>query len=61
MSRNKCFSRFEYHMFYVLYQFATYILSLPRSTVTIYAKLHSVFTSYIYKYKIKNVRLSDLS
>jgi hypothetical protein len=26
----KCFSRFEYHMFYVLYSFATYLLTLPR-------------------------------
>jgi hypothetical protein len=25
------FSRFEYHMFYVLYPFVTYVLTLPRS------------------------------
>jgi hypothetical protein len=25
------FSRFEYHMFYVLYQFGTYLLTLPRN------------------------------
>jgi hypothetical protein len=32
MSRNKCFFfRFEYHMFYVLYQFVTYLLTLPRN------------------------------
>jgi hypothetical protein len=30
MSRNKCFSRLEYHMFYVLYPFVTYLLTLPR-------------------------------
>jgi hypothetical protein len=24
------FSRFEYHMFYVLYQFVTYLVILPR-------------------------------
>jgi hypothetical protein len=30
MSRNKCFSGFEYHMFYVLYPFVTYLLTLPR-------------------------------
>jgi hypothetical protein len=29
MSRNECFSRFEYHTFYVLYLFVTYLLSLP--------------------------------
>jgi hypothetical protein len=29
MSRNKCFFRFEYHMFYVLYPFVTYLLALP--------------------------------
>jgi hypothetical protein len=27
MSRNKCFSRFEYHMFHVLYPFVTYLLT----------------------------------
>jgi hypothetical protein len=26
------FSRFEYHMFYVLYPFVTYFLTLPRHT-----------------------------
>jgi hypothetical protein len=31
MSRNKCFPRFEYHMFYVLYSFVTYLQTLPRS------------------------------
>jgi uncharacterized membrane protein len=31
MSRNKYFlSSFEYHMFYVLYPFVTYLLTLPR-------------------------------
>jgi hypothetical protein len=30
MSRNKCFFRFEYHMFYVLYPFMSYWLTLPR-------------------------------
>jgi hypothetical protein len=30
MSRNKCFFfRFEYHMFYVLYPFVTYLLTVP--------------------------------
>jgi hypothetical protein len=28
----KCFTMFEYHMFYVLYPFVTYLLSLPRTT-----------------------------
>jgi hypothetical protein len=32
MSRNKCFLRLEYHTFYVLYPFVTYLLSLPSST-----------------------------
>jgi hypothetical protein len=36
MSGNKCFSRFEYHMFYVLYPFVTYLLSLPRRNDTAY-------------------------
>jgi hypothetical protein len=31
MPRNKMFSRFEYHMFYVLYPFVTYLLTLPRN------------------------------
>jgi hypothetical protein len=30
MSRNKCPSSFEYHMFYVLYPFVTHLLTLPR-------------------------------
>jgi hypothetical protein len=25
-----CFSRFDYHVFYVLYQFVTCLLTLPR-------------------------------
>jgi hypothetical protein len=34
MSRNKCFfSRFEYHMFYVLYPFVTCLLTLPYTCV----------------------------
>jgi hypothetical protein len=28
--RNKCFSRFEYYIFCILYPFMTYLLSLPR-------------------------------
>jgi hypothetical protein len=32
MSRNECFfTWFEYHMFYVLYPFVTYLLTLPQS------------------------------
>jgi hypothetical protein len=27
------FPRFEYHMFYILYQFVTYLLSLPSRCV----------------------------
>jgi hypothetical protein len=27
----KCFSRFAYHMFYVLYPFVTYLLTLPHT------------------------------
>jgi hypothetical protein len=27
---NKCFSRFEYHIFYVLYPFVIYLLNLRR-------------------------------
>jgi hypothetical protein len=30
MSRNKCFSRFEYNIIYVLYPCVTYLLSLPQ-------------------------------
>jgi hypothetical protein len=30
MSRNIFFSKFEYHMFYVLYSFVTYLLTLRR-------------------------------
>jgi hypothetical protein len=33
MSRNKCFSRFEYHMFYILYSFMTHLLTLRRIDV----------------------------
>jgi hypothetical protein len=29
-SRNKCFSGFEYHIFYVLYPFLTCLVTLPR-------------------------------
>jgi hypothetical protein len=29
MSRNTFFPRFEYHIFYVLYLFVTYLLTLP--------------------------------
>jgi hypothetical protein len=32
MSRNNCFRRLEYHMFYVLYPFMTYLLTLPRTS-----------------------------
>jgi hypothetical protein len=34
MSRNKCFSCFEYHMFYVLYPLVTCLLTLLVSTCT---------------------------
>jgi hypothetical protein len=30
MSRSKCFSKFQYHMFHVLHPFVTYLLTLPR-------------------------------
>jgi hypothetical protein len=30
MWRNGCLSKFEYHMFYVLYPFVTILLILPR-------------------------------
>jgi hypothetical protein len=30
LSRNKCFSRLEYHIFYVLNLFVAYLLSLTR-------------------------------
>jgi hypothetical protein len=33
--REISFSRFEYHMFYVLYPFMTYLLILPRITIDI--------------------------
>jgi hypothetical protein len=29
MSRNKCFSRFKYHTFYILCPYVTYLLTLP--------------------------------
>jgi hypothetical protein len=29
VSRNKCFSSFEYHVLYALYPFVTYLLTLP--------------------------------
>jgi hypothetical protein len=29
MLRYKCFLRFEYHIFYVLFVFVTYLLTLP--------------------------------
>jgi hypothetical protein len=38
------FSRFEYHMFYVLYPFVTYLLTLPRTLVV---KLLSAISSAI--------------
>jgi hypothetical protein len=31
------FSRFEYHVFYVLYRFATYLLILPRTFCVVHA------------------------
>jgi hypothetical protein len=31
MSRNGSFPTFEYHVFFVLYQFVAYLLNLPRS------------------------------
>jgi hypothetical protein len=31
MLRNKCFSRFEYHIFYVFYPFMIYLLILRRN------------------------------
>jgi hypothetical protein len=35
MARNKCFiPGFEFHMFYVLYPFVTYLLTLPRILTT---------------------------
>jgi hypothetical protein len=34
MSRNKCFfSRFEYYIFYVVYPFVTYLLTLARTSI----------------------------
>jgi hypothetical protein len=38
------FSRFEYHMFYVLYQFMTYLVILPR-IVRVRGRVHI----YIYE------------
>jgi hypothetical protein len=32
MSRNNCFPVFEYHIFYVLHPFVTYLLTLPRNS-----------------------------
>jgi hypothetical protein len=33
LSANKCFSGFEYHMFYVLYPFVAYLLTLAHISV----------------------------
>jgi hypothetical protein len=34
----KAFSRFEYHMFYVLYPFVTYLLTLPCIYIASFSK-----------------------
>jgi hypothetical protein len=39
----KVFSRFEYNMFYVLYQFVTYLLALPRISFKIWWRSHFTF------------------
>jgi hypothetical protein len=45
MTRNKCFSsRFGYHMFYDLYQFVSYLLTLLRTRAAIPPTLPHVFT-----------------
>jgi hypothetical protein len=36
LSRNKCFSRFEYHIFYVLYEFVTYLLTFHHGLKKVY-------------------------
>jgi hypothetical protein len=45
MSRNTCFFKFEYNMFYVLYPFVSCLLTLPRIIVIII-----VFTMYVYMF-----------
>jgi hypothetical protein len=35
------FPRFEYHMFYILYQFVTYLLTLPRNFPIIHSSEYS--------------------
>jgi hypothetical protein len=44
MSRNKCFLfKSEYHMFYVLYPFVTYSLTLPRTCLQLARPRDSMF------------------
>jgi hypothetical protein len=39
MSRNKHFLFFEYHIFYVLYSFVTYLLPVPYNTIIWHNKI----------------------
>jgi hypothetical protein len=56
MSRNKVFSRFEYHMFFVLYPFVTLLLTLPRR-YQIYASWNFVTVVIKLKHKLGMVHL----
>jgi hypothetical protein len=47
MSGNKSFSRFKYHMLYVLYPFVTYLLTLPRIMWLQESREHSVYAASI--------------
>jgi hypothetical protein len=42
------FFRFEYHMFFVLYPFMTYLLSLLRTFVSIIRRICSVHLEFLY-------------
>jgi histone-lysine N-methyltransferase SETMAR len=46
----KCFSRFEYHMFYVLYPFVTYLLTLLRKYVFFFSAIRrAMFLFQVHK------------
>jgi hypothetical protein len=42
------FARFEYHMFYVLYPFVTYLLTLPLSSVEVYWRFEEMHWLHIF-------------
>jgi hypothetical protein len=44
-------SRFEYHMFYVLYPFVTYLLTLPR-TLQLVSRVHVRLVLWTYPFQM---------